>query len=79
MSKPKKDLTKQALQRIADLLELTMCTVSALEKAGLENAGTEQQLTNRQLNRLKRQAKVDIKATFDTLEALIRSLTTSLP
>lgn len=71
--------TKKALQQIANLLELTVCCAGALEKAVLESAETGKPITNRQLADLKRQAKKDVAAKFDALEALIRSLPKTQP
>ena len=65
---------KDPIQRIANLLELTACTTGALEKAILESSESGKPITNRQLNKLKRQAKKDLAPAFDELENLIRSL-----
>jgi transcriptional regulator len=63
--------TKKALKEIAYILQATVCAVSALEKACLSDSEV---ITNRQLIRLRRSAKEDVKARFDRLESLIRSL-----
>ena len=62
---------KESLEKIAYILEATVCAVSALEKACLSDGEV---ITNRQLNKLRRSAREEVKARFVRLESLIRSL-----
>ena len=65
--------TKQVLKKLAYHIELNAYTLAALEMH-IQSSESGKQLTNRELNRWKKFAKTEMKATFDKLETLIDSL-----